>query len=259
MGASRCEVPGRSFICRCLLYKTPHCRSRPPPFLHPAGHGCPSGSPLCSAAVAVSMSLPGSLALESLLWKPERGAKSKWQAEGSKGRTPADKPNSRPLFLLLLPTLSSRRRPSQTPKTPQPRRPSSPTSKPRPPPLTPPSKDSGQLLYVVHSILQIHTIHSLGAYDMVAPREYHWNGASIEYQWHPRPRHDSHRSLLSGGIRFKESRARNLDSPHPFTARLIAPAGEHEQSTGLVPHISLSDTLQLWQKSFDRLMSTTNL
>ena len=91
------------------MHTTPRRRSASgSPFLHAAaGKARPSGSHLCSAAAAVAVAMAVSPSrclaqaawvLESLLWKPERGAGSKWQAEGSEGRTlsySADKPSSR--------------------------------------------------------------------------------------------------------------------------------------------------------------------
>ena len=82
-------------LCTQVHNTSPSLSTSDSPFLHAAaGKARPSGSHLCSAAVAVAMALSPSRCLaqaawvlESLLWKPERGARSKWQAEGSEGRT----------------------------------------------------------------------------------------------------------------------------------------------------------------------------
>ncbi|KAE9372613.1 hypothetical protein N431DRAFT_457314 [Stipitochalara longipes BDJ] len=87
-----------------------------------AQSGSQSGSCLCSAAVAVALSRSGCVVLGSLLWKPERGAKSKWQAAGSKRAHiahPADSPaGPPPSFALLAPTLSRHRKPDRHAKSP---------------------------------------------------------------------------------------------------------------------------------------------
>jgi len=134
-------------LCTQVHNTSPSLSASASPFLHAAaGKARPSGSHLCSAAVAVAMALSPSRCLaqaawvlESLLWKPERGAGSKWQAEGSEGRTlsySADKPSSRvpscpllrlpscplspPLLRAPVDPLTSHPHPSRLSKSPKP-------------------------------------------------------------------------------------------------------------------------------------------
>jgi hypothetical protein len=79
-------------LCALCAHNTSPSLSASPILASCCWQGRPSGSHTllrrCGhGRLAVSPSRSGCLVLESLLWKPERGAGSKWQAEGSEGRT----------------------------------------------------------------------------------------------------------------------------------------------------------------------------
>ncbi|KAH8750938.1 hypothetical protein F5882DRAFT_445531 [Hyaloscypha sp. PMI_1271] len=156
--------------------------------------------------------------LESLLWKPERGAGSKWQAEGSEGRTlsySADKPSSRvpswspcPLRpLLRLPScplsppllrapvdpLTSHLSPLTPHASPSHR---SPTATARTPTASPPKQPNIQTTPSAADSALFHRLRP--AVLVPAERRHSFQGVS------------------------------GLDSPHPFVARLITLAGGHE-------------------------------
>jgi hypothetical protein len=110
-----------------------------------------------------------------------------------------------PSPLTPLQVTEARRRP---PELPQPRRPSSPTSKPRPPPLDSalfhrlrPAECTQYLTSIQMTVLGTY-LHQ----ERIAGKRH---PSSISIHDTPSPRHDTHRFwfLLSGGIRFKESRA----------------------------------------------------
>jgi hypothetical protein len=148
---------------------------------------------------------------------------------GGRGQQRAQIQLNCPLFLLLVAD------PIQSPKPdlhPQPRRPSSPMSQARPPPPTPTPPSNGtsgqsQLAHTRYSIpIQFDTRGNTSQRRKIVGKGHEFNINGIRGQ-----RHDSHRTLLSGGPRFKESR----DSIRliQFLRDYLSSAGEHEhESTG---------------------------